>query len=286
MELRRFTDVDEYLEVATPYLVEREAENNLIFGVAATYREDPGQYTGPAYLATIHDGDRVVAAALRTPPFRLVLSETEHPAAIGLIAQDTLEFDLPGVGGPAEVVRAFVRERESRGGPPARRAMPERVYRLTRVIPPRPVAGFMRMPNRSDHDVIADWVHAFMVEALDEDDRPGSEGAADRWIAGRGRSLYVWEVDGALVSLAGVTGPTPNGIRVGPVYTPPELRGRGYASALVAQVTQAQLDSGRQFVFLFTDAANATSNRIYQAIGYEPVGDIDEYEYEGAKGRR
>jgi predicted GNAT family acetyltransferase len=285
VELRRYTDVDAYLEVATPYLVEREAEHNLIFGVAGTYRDDSGQYTGPAYLATVHAEDRVVAAALRTPPYRLVLSETEHPAAIGLIAQDTLEFELPGVQGPAEIVRDFVREREARGGPPAHRALAERVYRLTAVTPPRPVKGFMRMPDASDREVIADWVHAFMVEALDEDDRNASEDASDRWIAGRGRSLYAWEADGELVSLAGVTGPTPHGIRVGPVYTPREQRGRGYASALVAEVSQAQLDSGRRFVFLFTDLANPTSNRIYQAIGYEPVRDIDVYEYEGVEGR-
>jgi predicted GNAT family acetyltransferase len=283
MELRRYTEVDAFLADATPFLVEREAEHNLIFGVAGTYREDPGQYTGPAYLATVHDEDRVVAVALRTPPYRLVLSETEDPVAIGLLAQDTLEFELPGVQGPVEVVRAFVREREARGGPPARRALGERVYRLTAVIPPRPVAGSMRVPRVSERDVIATWVHAFMLEALDEDDRPGAEPAADRWIAGRGRSLYAWDVDGELVSLAGVTGPTPNGIRVGPVYTPPEHRGRGYASALVAQVSQAQLDNGRRFVFLFTDAANATANRIYQAIGYELAGDIDEYVYEAAE---
>jgi uncharacterized protein len=267
MELRRYTDVDAYLEAATPYLIEREAEHNLIFGVAATYREDPGQYTGSAYLATVHDDERVVAAALQTPPHRLVLSEVDDRAAIGLIAQDTLEFDLPGAQGPVEIVREFVREREARGGPPAHRALGERVYRLTAVIPSRPVTGIVRMPGPSDREVIADWIHAFRVEALDEDDRPSSEEAADRWIAGRGRSLYAWEADGELVSLAGVTGPTPHGIRVGPVYTPPEQRGRGYASALVAAVSQAQLDSGRRFVFLFTDLANPTSNRIYQAIG-------------------
>jgi hypothetical protein len=61
------------------------------------------------------------------------------------------------------------------------------------------------------------------------------------------------------------------------VYTPPEARGRGYASNLVAQVAQAQLDAGRRFVFLFTDLANPTANRIYQEIGFEPVIDIDEY---------
>jgi predicted GNAT family acetyltransferase len=65
-----------------------------------------------------------------------------------------------------------------------------------------------------------------------------------------------------------------------PVYTPPALRGRGYASALVAAVSQAQLDAGRRFCFLFTDLANPTSNRIYQDIGYEAVCDVDEYRFE------
>ena len=74
-----------------------------------------------------------------------------------------------------------------------------------------------------------------------------------------------------------VGGRTPNGTRVGPVYTPPEHRGHGYASALVAAASQAQLDEGIQFCFLFTDLANPTANHIYQAIGYEPVSDIDVY---------
>lgn len=69
-------------------------------------------------------------------------------------------------------------------------------------------------------------------------------------------------------------------LRVAPVYTPPELRGRGYASACVAAVTQAQFDRGRRFCFLFTDLANPTPNEIYQAIGYEPVCDVDEYRFE------
>jgi predicted GNAT family acetyltransferase len=80
--------------------------------------------------------------------------------------------------------------------------------------------------------------------------------------------------------MAGVTGPTPHGIRVGPVYTPPSDRGHGFASAVTAAASQAQLDQGRRFVFLFTDLTNPTSNKIYQAIGYEPVIDIDQWSLE------
>jgi len=279
LRLRRFDDVNAFLDASTPFLVEREAEHNLIFGVASTLRDDPGQYTAPAYLATVDDGERVVMAALRTPPFSLVLSETDDPDAVGLLAQDTVDMDLDRVQGAIDVVRAYVSQRQSLGGPPADRVLGERIYRLQQVIRPRPVSGFMRLANPGDRDLIAQWVFDFMSEALGEDDRSGAEASADRWVAGHGGSLYLWEDDASAVSLAGVRGPTPHGIRVGPVYTPPEVRGRGYASALVAAASQAQLDSGRTFVFLFTNIENPTANRIYQAIGFEPVRDIDVYEF-------
>lgn len=81
------------------------------------------------------------------------------------------------------------------------------------------------------------------------------------------------------MSLTGIGGLTPTGIRIGPVYTPPEHRGAGYASNLVAAASQRQLDAGRSFVFLFTDLANLTSNHVYEALGFEPVSDIDRYKF-------
>jgi hypothetical protein len=92
------------------------------------------------------------------------------------------------------------------------------------------------------------------------------------------RGIYLWE-DAQRVSLTGYSGPTRNGIRIGPVYMPPEFRRQGYASALVAGVSQHLLDTGRKFCFLFTDLANPTSNKIYMRIGYEPVCDMDEYNF-------
>ena len=70
------------------------------------------------------------------------------------------------------------------------------------------------------------------------------------------------------------TGLTPGGVRIGMVYTPPEFRGRGYASNAVAALTRRLLGSGRSFCFLFTNLANATSNKIYQAVGYRHVCDF------------
>jgi hypothetical protein len=88
------------------------------------------------------------------------------------------------------------------------------------------------------------------------------------------------------VSLVGWGGATPNGVRVGPVYTPPDLRRRGYATALTAAVSADLLAAGKRFCFLYTDLANPTSNRIYMSIGYEPVCDSVDYVFESASGAR
>jgi uncharacterized protein len=85
--------------------------------------------------------------------------------------------------------------------------------------------------------------------------------------------------DGGPASMAGAGAPTPNGIRIGPVYTPPEHRRRGYASALTAALTRYLLDGGRRFCFLYTDLANPTSNAIYQQVGYTHVCDVEQHRF-------
>ncbi|MGW0659232.1 GNAT family N-acetyltransferase [Streptodolium elevatio] len=68
-------------------------------------------------------------------------------------------------------------------------------------------------------------------------------------------------------------GPFGECAHIGPVYTPPEHRGRGYGAAVTAARTEAALAAGADEVLLFTDLANPTSNSIYRKIGYEPVED-------------
>ena len=91
------------------------------------------------------------------------------------------------------------------------------------------------------------------------------------------RGLRIWEVGGQPVSMAGYAGPTPHGIRIGAVYTPPDQRRHGYASAVTAGVSQMLLDMGYQFRFLFADLFNPTSNHIYQEIGYRQVCEAERY---------
>jgi hypothetical protein len=97
--------------------------------------------------------------------------------------------------------------------------------------------------------------------------------------APKSRHLMLWEVEGSAVSMAGYAGPTPNGIRVAWVYTPPNNRGKGFAGACVAALSQKLLDDGRKFCFLYTDLANPVSNHVYQKIGYVPVTDATVYSF-------
>jgi predicted GNAT family acetyltransferase len=124
-------------------------------------------------------------------------------------------------------------------------------------------------------------LRAFEAEALPTDAPHGNlEEIVDRRLASSTPGLELWEDGSKQVSLCGYGGRTPHGIRIGPVYTPPELRGRGYASALVARVTRQLLEEGRDYCFLYTDLANPTSNRIYTQIGYELVCESSEYAFD------
>jgi predicted GNAT family acetyltransferase len=124
---------------------------------------------------------------------------------------------------------------------------------------------------------------AFVAEALSDAPAGRADDGATfvaRRVEDPDGGLVVWEDGGEPVSIAGFGGPTPNGIRIGPVYTPPELRGHGYASALVGELTARQLAGGRSLCFLYTDLANPTANGVYERIGYRRVAESAEIVFE------
>jgi predicted GNAT family acetyltransferase len=281
VEVVRHADVRGFLACARDFLESREAEHNLILGLCAQLRRDPRLYGSDPYFASVVATGRIVAAALRTPPHNLVLSEVDDAGAIEpLVADASAAFDeLPGALGPTGPVERFARSWEAATGARARLALAERIYRAEEVIRPDGVGGRMRPYATADRGRALEWLEAFAAEALSQ---PAFKAAADvleRRLAEPEGGIVFWE-DGEPVSLAGYGGPTPNGIRVGPVYTPPDLRGRGYATALVGELTRTLLEGGRRFCFLFTDLANPTSNTIYQRVGYRPVTDVDQWAFE------
>jgi hypothetical protein len=279
MEIERPKDADEFLARAGEFLFAREAVHNLALGLCSRLRTHPLLYGEEPYFAVALEGGRVVAATMRTPPHNLILTEVDDPAALEPLADEAHSAfgSLPGVGGPREPVRQFAGIWEARTGAKAEISMRLRIYEAEETRPPEGVPGRMRPYEDRDRDLVVAWMDAFVDEAMTEVPPETSEEWLERRLEDGG--IVMWDVDGEAVSMGGYGGTTPNGNRIGPIYTPPELRRRGYASALTAAMTQMLLDRGRRFCFLFTDLANPTSNSIYQQIGYRPVADVDQWSF-------
>ena len=271
-----------FLTHAQAVLEQHEAANNLMIGIAVRLNEFPDRIKMPPYLATVEDGDRLLAAAVMTPPHRVILyAEGDDPDALRLLTQDLHAggWCVPGVGGIKPTSRAFAEVWSAVTGQPHRAGMNERVYELRRVIPPAPpISGALRVATEDDLPLMSEWVWGFIQDAGLEGTAEGAREIAELRIADR--DLFIWD-DGGPVSTVTKTRHSTHGIVVSLVYTPPAHRYRGYASAAVAALSQQLLDAGWEFCALFTDLANPTSNSIYQRIGYRPVADFDEYIFGG-----
>ena len=278
LQLTRFDSVDAFEDRALPFLLERESEHNLFIGICGQIRE--GRYAD-AYLATVERDGAVVGAAWRTPPHNVGISHLDSPGALDVLARDVHDLygTIPGVLAAKDDARRFAELWTSLSGQRCSVHQEQRIYELTEVRMPSGVSGEPREATFADRDLLIDWQAAFSVEATGGSGS-GAETVVDYRLdpSSTAGQLFWW--DGEVVSWTGYSGPTPNGIRIAPVYTPPALRGRGYASACVATLSQRLLDSGRRFCFLYTDLANPTSNSIYQKIGYRPVRDVDQYRFE------
>lgn len=271
MEVVRPTDPAEFLDRAQPLLLADEARHNLIVGVAGTLRDHPGHYAEHR-LWLVLDDDIVVAAAVRTPPHNVILAGAAP--ALEALARG-IDEELPGATGAVPEVEAFVRAWEAHHGASSEVRRAFGIYALEALIQPPPVPGAPRCASEDDRTLLAAWLRAFGREVLGEEE--ADEAQLKRMLDGRfghvDAGFVLWANEGGPVSLAGFSGPTPNGIRIGPVYTPPEHRGRGYGSAVTAAVTAERLAAGQRFCFLYTDLANPISNRIYMRLGYRRVCD-------------
>ncbi|MBZ9644152.1 GNAT family N-acetyltransferase, partial [Streptomyces sp. PSKA30] len=156
-----------------------------------------------------------------------------------------------------------------------------RLYRLGTLTPPEPLPeGRGRVAGEQDREQLRLWYREFAA-AIGEVPSADADSWADTRFADR--RVTLWETpDGTPVSMAGVTEMIAGQIRVAPVYTPPHLRGRGYAGAVTVEVSRAALAAGATEVVLFADLANPTSNSLYQRIGYVPVTDFAVYDFSGA----
>jgi hypothetical protein len=287
VEVRRHDTDDRGAErwrrLALPLLAADPHTNTVALTALA---EVAGGATGIDTLLTVHDGaDRVVGAALRFRGFALLVSGL--PAAAAAAVADALG-DAPmadrGVFGAAPATDAFAAARSARTGETAVTDVEMRLWVLDGLVAPTGVDGVARAAVEGDGPMLAQWLRAFAADvAADHPGRPDPDG--DEAPAGGpdpatlvahqralGRDVVVWEAGGTPVAFAVGRGPAAGATRIGPVYTPPERRGHGYASAVTAAATARALAAGARGVVLFTDTAADVPNRIYARIGYGPAG--------------
>ena len=281
-EVDRPGSASEFLETAGPLLLHDEARHNLILGIASTLRDHPDVYPR-FHLWVVSERNTCIGAALMTEPFNLILADATDPDALEALVHglDAEAIPVPGVVGNQPHVRRFADHwsglKELR---PALR-MSQGVYSLHQVHAVPDAPGRARAATSDDRDLLISWLDDFAADALTHG--PNAEQMdrlVDLRLSDEHQGLWFWEDGGEPVSLAGYGASTPSGVRLGPVYTPMELRRHGYATSLVAEMTRWLLDQGRSLCFLYTNLANPTSNAIYERIGYERVCESAEYGFE------
>lgn len=272
------TDVHAFADRVLPWVAREPVVNNVLAGNVEAVRDGRRHYEGAIWLTALDEAGEVVGAAMQTPPHKLFVCPMPEDAVRALAqALRGVRPELIGVVGVVDTAAAFTREWQQATGATVATDLDERLYALGTLAPPANVAGRQRAALPPDRELLTDWSLAFHHEAMGGRPADPIPEVVERRIAEG--SYHLWEEDGRAVCLAGVSLPSAGVSRIGPVYTPPEHRRHGYGSACVASASQHALDAGAEACMLYTDLANATSNAIYQAIGYRPLCDARQYSF-------
>ena len=282
------SDAAQFLQVAGDFLAADPVVSTVVTTVAArTAEQVAAGVAQPAHdwWLSIHDcTGAVVGAGMRTTqdePRPLFLLPMPEEAALSLAqalharGEQVLAVNgsLPTVGVCAEAL--------ARGtGAQVRVAQHTRLFELGELVPARRGPGRLVAGTEADLELTTAWYGAFMGDADEQAGRPRGASAHDApdeaGMLRRLRHGHVWfwvDEAGVPVHLTGVSPPAYGVARIGPVYTPPDQRRRGWASSAVSEISRRLQADGTR-VCLFTDQDNPTSNGIYTALGYRPVADM------------
>jgi predicted GNAT family acetyltransferase len=280
LNTRYFENAADFLKHAGSYLAKDEARYGLIPGIAKRLIDNPYWYgkEDPRFCV-VEESGAIHAVMMQTPPFKPILAY--FSSEIDVIAEQLVNAiskkwgTISGVIGDKELTDRFKDLWCKKFNVNVTGIMAMRIYRLDKVnnVPLSP--GHMRGATLADKDLVVKWGHAFHIDtggvARNQPETDITPGLA------RG-AIFIWE-DGQPVSMAVKSRATENGMSVGGVYTPPELRGKGYATSCVVELSRNILHGGYQFCTLYTDLSNPASNSIYKKIGYYEVADSVEYTF-------
>lgn len=268
MKVIHYSHASEFLDVTGDHLMKNEAANSIICSYAVNQTKGIESAMSTRFYAVVED-DRPLLPAMFTPEVWPLLTEGPDEAARLLARYLFAKYPTTaGVTGPKDVSLAFADEWEGLSRCDLEIHHNTRLYDCSVVADIKLADGFLRQANLDDFELVKKWRYAF------RDDAGTILGTTDAQIVdqlNQGR-YYLWVTDQP-VSMALYARETGNTGMIGVVYTPPEYRNHGYATAVTATVTRAILDRGKKYATLYTDLDNPTSNSIYMKIGYRPIID-------------
>ncbi len=288
LSLQFCTDPAEFLAAAGGYLAADPVVSTVVTTVAhrlLSQQADRSAQPDRTWWLVVRDASGAVAGAgMRTapfapyPPFLLPMPGQAAVALAGALHERGEE--VLAVNGALPAVQLCAAELARLCGGHVQVSQHTRLHELGELMLPAAVPGGLQAATEDDVDLVTEWFAAFAGDADEQAGRPRGSSAHEvpdraellrRLRAGR---LWFWDDQtGQRVHLTGVNPPSFGVARIGPVYTPPAERGRGWASNAVAEISRRIRAEGTR-VCLFTDQANPTSNKIYAALGYQPVVDM------------
>jgi uncharacterized protein len=281
MQLKVYVNVHEFYNDTYEVLMRHEAQNMIPLGniIIGNQGKDKTDWRDPEnwLMATISDDEGIHLTAIMTPPHNITLYATDNivnPIAIKCLINGLKDHEIPGVTTEKTLAEYFAKEYTESKGLTFKTAMSQRIYELEAVNPDIKQFGVVRLLEEKDMCFFPYWAEAFNAASSygkTEMSIPQDEKLYRYRLSTK--KLYVLEVDGIPVSIAGFTREMQTAIGVAFVYTPPYYRGKGYASSCVAQISQIALDKGFTKCVLYTDLLNPTSNSIYKKIGYTTICD-------------
>ena len=271
ISFKKYENAADFLAATESLLLQKEAEYNLLLGICDMLKDDTNQENKYQYISTYQNSDLI--AAIFIGPKSVVLTSLEEPIiknVVNFIKEQNIH--VPGVVGPSITSEAFARIWVSTANVSDKLNMGQKIYRLDTVNLINKSKGQLILADEFHVNLVSQWCNDFTAESL-----PNETVSIEKTIVmmtGRikQKEIYIWlDENNNPVSMNSVGRSTKNGICISLVYTPKHLRGLGYASSLVAEASQAMLDLGKKFCVLYTNAANPTSNKIYQNIGYSEI---------------
>jgi len=278
--IERLTSAGDFLRRTESFRSKQPMETNVIGSVATSVADGTRSYSACFWWLIRRDAE-IVGVAIRTAPYRLVLSPMPL-AATGILAREVhaVDPDFWGVSGPEDVSREFIEHWCIQSGRDLNDFplhMRDTIYVLQKHTPLSGVQGLARKAGVADIPLLAEWLQAFSSEVGVLSVPPSAAELEARILTS---TFIIWEVANRPVALSGhaplVQSPEGSIGRIGPVYTEPNERGNGYGAAVTSAVIAHLTAIGCSTIMLYADSDYAKSNRVYLGLGFRPVGALVE----------